>query len=282
MYIQTVILSIFCVFDAKIDKINIYSLQSILTIQYISHFKMGIIESAEEWNNDTHDDADAMYTRETRYYSSRNNIARPGIPLCTSDRRQLGRHTNNDSLSGQENFAELVKKYENCKNQDIKNTIIETMSFLADNPGEYYTNYVDKKGITLLTALICCKLSNIILKLLPYIEKFKPVQVTCDMSFRPLNPYNNTELMIAIRKRLDDVAIAMLSFPSVCKINNTNISGDTALIVAIKMKSTNIIKEILKYCDQFDINHKNKAGETALTIAKTLNLDVITDIEQCM
>ena len=246
---------------------------------------MGIIESAENWNNDMDivDTVDTVYTGMTRSYSSSEKLDRPDIPVYTYSRNlpAISNKQPNNQLLDKESFVELVKKYENCKNQDIKYTITETMLLFADAPRKCNTNYVDKKGITLLMAMICCKLSDVIFKLLPYIEESKTELFVGDISFRPCNPYKNTELMIAVRKKLNNVAIAILKFPSVCKIADVNTFGDTALIVAVKMQSSDVIREILKYCDKFNVNHRNNASETALTIAKNFNLDIVSDIEKC-
>jgi hypothetical protein len=230
---------------------------------------MGIIESAEANenildNSDTHD----MYTGMRRSYSSSENLCRPDIPIYTC-------RYYTSMPYGDKTFIELIKIYENCKNQIDKDTIIKTMLFFADTPELCYTNYIDKKGITLLMALICCRLSDVIFKLLPYIEKSGDNHIISDISFRPFNPYKNTELMIAIRKKLNNVAIAILKFPSVCKINNVNTFGDTALMVAIKMQSPDVVKEIL-HNDQFniDLNHANNDGDTAFTLVKKFNMDI--------
>ena len=248
---------------------------------------MGLIESTEGWNNDIQDDmrddTNMVYTG-LRSYSSSENLSRPDIPLYTYNRNLsvISNKKINNQCVYKENFVELVKKYENSKNQDTKDTIIKTMLLLADVPSKCNTNYIDKKGITLLMALICCKLSDVIFKLLPYIEESDIEMFVGDISFRPYNPYKNTELMIAIRKRLNNVAIEILKFPSVCKIADINTFGDTALIIAVKIQSSDVIREILKYCDKFDVNHCNNAGETALSIAKKNNLDIVSDIEKCV
>jgi len=176
-------------------------------------------------------------------------------------------------------FVKLFKNYENCEDDHIKNEIVDNMLYLINSADTWYVNYVDKKGITLLMAMICSKLSLVIFKLLPYMAKYKEKQVVGEISFRPSNPCGNTELMVAIRKKLNNIAMAMLDYPVLCELDKTNMFGDTALIVAIKAKEQDIAMNILKHTDKFDINYKNTQMDTALTIARSLNLEIAIEIE---
>ena len=81
-----------------------------------------------------------------------------------------------------------------------------------------------------------------------------------------------TALIIACNKKLETVAMKMLEYPELCKLDQVNYNGDTALMMACKKKLETVSMKMLEYPELCKLDQVNNNGDTSLIIAYAYHL----------
>ena len=86
----------------------------------------------------------------------------------------------------------------------------------------------------------------------------------CNLDY--IDKYGGTALLWAICKRMKEVALKILNYPKKCNLDYIDQNGNTALIFAIKNKMKEVALRILDYPNRCKLGHINNR-DTSLTWA---------------